>query len=152
ARRLGDRAAPPVHLFVAAHVAPHLHGDVPATHLLPRDELVARLGAMGGTPSAVLDNTALMDHFLPIVRADLGLCADYVYDPTAGRFLTIPISAFGATSDPEVPVCAIGPWADLTRGPFRLRLIPGNHFFAARAPEQLMRAIEHDLASRVPCG
>jgi medium-chain acyl-[acyl-carrier-protein] hydrolase len=140
-RRQHDLA--PVHLFVSGRHAPQLPDQAPRLHHLPESEFLTQLRRLNGTPEAVLQDTELMQFFLPILRADFAVCETYTY--TAKPPLTCPISAFGGWQDPRVCYDELAAWREQTRGAFMQRMLPGDHFFLHSAQEQLLRALAQDL-------
>ena len=74
------RTAPAVEpraLFVSAHPAPQSRLRRCDWHALPRDELIAELKALDGTPPEVFENDNLVDLMLPMLRGDLELIETY---------------------------------------------------------------------------
>ena len=57
----------------------------------------------------------------------------WTYRHRPGPLLGCPITAFGGIDDGDVPRARLEPWAEVTRGPFRLRMLPGGHFFLHEA-------------------
>lgn len=135
--------APPIHLFLAGYGAAHLYHPTSRLHVLPRHELIATLKRDGGTPQVVLDHPELLDRFIPTLRADMALCANYLYEH--GNLIDTPISVFGGTEDPEVAPDDLAAWSELTTSTFRLRMLPGNHFFPTTARRDLLEAVQSDL-------
>jgi medium-chain acyl-[acyl-carrier-protein] hydrolase len=145
ARRLRRLGAPePRHLFVSGRRAPQLPIREEVLHTLPDAALKEELRRFNGTPDAALQHEELMALVLPVLRADLAIHETYVHrvEPPLG----MPISAFGGEGDPEVPEANLAAWKEQTTKAFRLRLLPGDHFYlqAGRAP--LLAAITEDLA------
>jgi surfactin synthase thioesterase subunit len=133
-RRLAAHGRRPVHLFVAASPADRFPGWGRGLHLRPRDELVAELRRLGGTPPRVLEDERLVDLFLPMVRADLQLAVEY--DVSPGAPLDCPLTAFAGTLDPDITVLDVAGWQRHTHGRFRLvPLLAGHHFMRERAAE-----------------
>lgn len=128
ARRRRDAGHPePVHLFVSAHSAPQLPWEDEPLHDMPSDRFRERLRELQGTPAEVLDHPELMELVEPMLRADFQLNETYLHRP--GEPLTTPVTAFGGLEDEDVPASQLAPWAELTRGPFQLRMLRGGHFF-----------------------
>jgi medium-chain acyl-[acyl-carrier-protein] hydrolase len=135
ARRLRTQADPaPTRLFVSAHGAPELRARGPRLHRLSDAKLMLKLRHLNGTPGEVLANVELMRLLLPALRADCTLCETYRYAP--GEPLACGIAALGGSRDPAVAVSELAAWRRHTRGPFELRLFPGDHFYlhSGRAP------------------
>ncbi len=117
----------PGHMFVSGRSAPQLERTHAPLYNLPKDELMAELQQLEGTPREVLDHPELMDLMLPILRADFSICDTYEYTEEAP--LGCPITAFGGLQDVDVSRRRIEPWREQTSSTFTLRMVPGNHFF-----------------------
>jgi medium-chain acyl-[acyl-carrier-protein] hydrolase len=135
----------PRRLFVSAHRAPHLPRSGVPFHVLPDAAFVEHVRRLGGTPAEVFEQPALRRLVVSLLRADLALCETYVYRAEAP--LTCPIVACGAVQDRLVRPPELAAWRRHTRGPFALRLFPGDHFFVRGAAAPLLRAIAADLTS-----
>lgn len=133
----------PVLLAVAGRQAPQLPPLQPPFFDLPRDAFVERLRELQGTPPEVLAHEDLMEVLMPLLRADLEL--NDTYRPPLGEPLDVAVSAFGGDADPHVGRDAIGAWQQTTRGPFRLHVLSGDHFFLRTAAEPLLAALAADL-------
>lgn len=138
-------APPPAALFVAAHRAPQLPDRREPLHGLPDARFTAELARLKGTPSDILTNPELMQIYLPILKADFMLSETYQYatGPRHGR----PIIAFGGRDDAEVSEEEISAWCEQTTGRFRLRMLPGDHFFIHSSATELLTAISGELAA-----
>src|SRR5262245_32228554 len=114
------------HLFASGRHAPHVKNPPPALSRLPRDELIKELHELNGTPPDVLDHPDLMELMLPLLRADFALGDTYTF--TERPLLSCPITVMGGLRD-FTPRTELQAWAELTSGPFSLRMFPGDHFF-----------------------
>ncbi|XXT18880.1 alpha/beta fold hydrolase [Sorangium sp. So ce429] len=141
-RRIGGPQ--PALLFVSGKPGPMLPPSWPSLHDAPDDELLQKLSQIDGTPLAVLNEPTWMKLMLPTFRADLEALATYVYRPE--QPLGCPISAFGGLSDGIATEPDLRAWREVTGGGFRLRMLPGGHFFLVSSREQLLAAIDEDLA------
>jgi medium-chain acyl-[acyl-carrier-protein] hydrolase len=139
--------ADPLALFLAGYGAPHVYRGGVRLDLMPPQEVRDHLRETGAAPAAVLENRELIDFFVPIIQADVAMCAGYVHD--RGALLRSPISAFGGRDDAGVPLAALRGWADLTTAEFRLRMLDGGHYFPTSARCELLRALTRDLAGRL---
>lgn len=145
-RRRGAR--PPVHLLVAARAAPQLPRDQPLLHTLPSDKLVAEVvRRYDGIPAAVRQEPALLQLLLPVLRADLQLLETYEY--AEGEPLECPLSVFGGQQDGTVQPAQLEGWRAQTSEAFRLRLLPGNHFFLNTSRTALLQGIADDLRAQL---
>jgi len=144
ARLLRQHGGPqPVGLFISADRAPQLSNPNALIHALPKDEFIAELRRLNGTPESVLQCAELMKLLLPLLRADLTLIETYVYQPQAP--LDCPISAVGGLQDPEASREELETWREQTLGSFTLRMFPGDHFFLASSKEAVLAALSQDL-------
>jgi medium-chain acyl-[acyl-carrier-protein] hydrolase len=142
-RRLGGG---PRWIFVAASMAPQLRSRSKAMHELPEAEFIQEMnGRYNGIPAVVLESPELMRLFLPVLRADLAVLETYEYEPEPP--LECGISVFGGLDDGEVSREELSAWSQQTRGPFRLRMFEGDHFFLNGRREQVLRAVAEDLGT-----
>ena len=140
ARVLTARDNPrPLHLFVSGHRGPHLPRRRPSLHTRCDAELLVALQLFGGSPASVLANPDLMRLLLPIIRADLAMAESYEHQ--AGEPLACPVTAFGGESDPEANQDELAAWSHQTTGRFRMRLLPGDHFYLQQ-PQQEKALLE----------
>lgn len=127
-RRLRRAGRPlPARLFVAGRRAPHLPSRRPRLHALPREQLLAELRSLNGTPPEVLAHEELMDLLLPILRADFSLDATHVYLPEPP--LERPITAFWGDADPLADEAQTRAWSEHTTAGLSLHGFAGDHFF-----------------------
>ncbi|MGL6096631.1 MAG: thioesterase II family protein, partial [Fimbriiglobus sp.] len=136
---------PPAHLFAAARPAPQYGSPGPRMAGLTDAEFVAELTRRwNGIPAAVLNDPGLLEYFLPILRADVGLLEGYVYRP--GPPLPCGITALGGITDDSVPRESLLPWRDLGLGDFAVRMLPGDHFFVQSARAEVLAVVRAALA------
>ncbi len=133
----------PVHLFVSGRRAPQIPDSAPPIHMLPEPQFLEQLRRLNGTPQAVLENTELMQFFLPILRADFTVLETYSY--TAESPLDCPITTFGGCEDREVSWDELQSWQVQTSTSFSLHLFPGNHFFLHSAELLLLQTLSEKL-------
>jgi surfactin synthase thioesterase subunit len=81
---------------------------------------------------------------LPCLRADFTAFETYEY--RAESPLDIPISAFGGDADNYVRTHEVAGWREQTTGRFRMRVIPGNHFFLQTERDRVLAAVTDDLS------
>ena len=133
-RAEGD--AEPALLVVSGYRAPHLPDVDEPVHTLDDRGLRARLGEMAGTPAEVLQDDALCELILPIVRADFEVCETYAYEPAAP--LDMPIVVYRGEDDHRVPERAAQQWSEHTTRSCTVRSFPGDHFFVRSARAQVL--------------
>jgi surfactin synthase thioesterase subunit len=133
----------PSRLFVSGYRAPHLPDREPPIHHLPGAEFVEELRLLAGTPGEVLENPELRQLLLPALRADFAMCETYEYVPE-GPF-ECPIVAFGGQDDRKVSGEELSGWREHTHSAFRLRMLPGGHFFLHSARAALLEDVAQEL-------
>ncbi len=134
----------PLHIFVSGRRAPQLPAREEPIHDLPEPEFFEKLRELNGTPEEVLQHAELMKLLLPVLRADFAV--NETYEFTEEEPFDFGISAFGGLGDEEVTKEDVDLWRLHTRGRFRLRMLPGDHFFLHGSKDLLTEAIARDLA------
>jgi medium-chain acyl-[acyl-carrier-protein] hydrolase len=146
ARRLREEAAGQlIHFFAAGRRAPCLPNSDPPKHDLPDAEFLAELHRLKGTPKPALDNPELMQLMLPVLRADFAACETYTF--VRQPPLNCPLTVIGGLQDEDVGRPYLDAWAELTSGPFSLRMLPGDHFFIHTSVQLLLQILYHELHS-----
>jgi medium-chain acyl-[acyl-carrier-protein] hydrolase len=133
----------PGYLFVSGCAAPHIEDPDPPISGLSDVMFIEELRRLNGTPDVVLQNTALMELLLPMLRADFALYETYHY--TADMRLSCPISAFGGLDDRQISIDHIAQWSEYSLEQFTIRMFPGDHFFVHSAQRSVLDAIASDL-------
>jgi surfactin synthase thioesterase subunit len=142
ARKLQPRGWSPEVLFLSGEPAPHLPAVwTKPEHELDDDTLVRELVARGVLPDAV--DRELLSESLPVLRADLRICASYRF--SKGPRLHCPIAAFCGASDPLASKEQVSAWAAHTRGDFSIRTLPGGHHFIRSARRILLSHVAYHL-------
>lgn len=144
-RELERRGAEmPFLLMPSARRAPHIPVQPEGIHELPDDVFVARLNARyQAIPSAVLSEPELMALFTPMLKADFRMLETYRYEDAAP--LRVPMTAFSGTGDAGETTALVWKWRELTRGPFKLHVIEGGHFFVSESRGALLPAITNAI-------
>ncbi|MFD5653609.1 thioesterase II family protein [Streptomyces sp. NPDC127039] len=121
------------HLFASGARAPQLHvPDAAAAAAWDEAAVVRTLTELGGTDPELLDNPAFLDLVVPYIGADFRMLSAYGRGPA--RPLCCPVTALVGTEDPRVTEEQTAAWREVTRGPFRLRTLPGGHFYLEQDP------------------
>jgi medium-chain acyl-[acyl-carrier-protein] hydrolase len=148
ARRLQrDRAPMPAQLFLSGRSAPHIPDVDKRTFDLPEPEFIEELRRLNGTPKEVLEHPELMLLMIPLLRADFSVCQTYQYEK--GPPLDCPITIFGGLQDHEVPREHLEGWREHTSSTFKLRMLPGDHFFLNSAQALLLKTLSQELAALI---
>ena len=130
-------------LCVSGRRAPQIPSNKPTTYDLPRDEFIAELRRIDGTPSEVLEHQELMELMIPLLRADFELIETYKYDE--GAPLGCPIAAYAGRSDDEATEELMSGWRSQTASGFSLEVVPGDHFFLRASQTRLLRLLSQRL-------
>ena len=138
-----DQGIQPTHLFVSGCCCPQEVGDHYREDLKEEVEIKDTLRRYAGTPPEVLEHPELMGVFEPIIRADFAVCRSYFYSPEPP--LDCPVSVFGGLEDPDVGRECLQGWGDQTTRSFRVRMVPGGHFFLNSAESLVVESIARDL-------
>ncbi|KAB8190924.1 thioesterase [Nonomuraea phyllanthi] len=118
---------PPVHLFVSGSDAPHLtYEDGPPVGGMSRDEVVALLRRLGGTPEWLLADPEALAMILPAVQADFTVKETYVYRDEPP--LDVPISALLSSADPRISPAKSAGWRAQTSVRYVAHPFDGGHF------------------------
>ncbi|MFD2645655.1 thioesterase II family protein [Pseudomonas japonica] len=126
-RQLQARGYPlPKALIISGRRAPHIRVQ-DLLHRLPDRQLVEALQAFDGIPAPLLERPDVLNHFLPIIRADLE--ALETWQPGSGEKLRCDLYLFGGTHDPLAPTADLVAWRAHVEGSTRINLFPGGHFY-----------------------
>ena len=146
ARRLRAAGAPqPCALFVSGAPGPRLTRDREPLYDAPTEKIVAWLDGLGGLPEELRAEPALLECFLPLIRADFALVDTYRY--RAQELLECPVVAFAGSDDEAVPLTRVAVWAEETAGRFEYHVLPGGHFFPRTARSALLDRVHGTLAA-----
>ncbi|MFF1699323.1 thioesterase II family protein [Streptomyces sp. NPDC058257] len=147
-RRIVDQGLPsPVWVGVSAQPAPRSAERVSEDREELSDaELRTRLRQMGGTPDEVLDDADLWSMFAPIIRADLGMAANWRPATDAGP-LPVALSAYAGGDDHSASPLLMKGWEEHTEHFLGLRVFDGGHFYFADDPRPLLRQITQDATT-----
>jgi surfactin synthase thioesterase subunit len=137
ARRLEAVGDDVDHLMVSGRPAPNRIRET-ANHRLSDDALWAEIGRLGGTPAELLEHEELRAYILPSLRNDYRLAETHRLTP--GPLLRCPVTAMTGNADSEVTLDEARSWSQVTTGPFRLLIFPGDHFYLSARPPDIVRA------------
>ncbi|MBF2004926.1 MAG: thioesterase [Chlorogloeopsis fritschii C42_A2020_084] len=133
----------PNYLFISGRCAPQVPNSEPPIHNLPEQEFLEELRRFNGTPTSVLENSELMQLFLPILRADFAVLETYVYAEQPP--LNYPITVCGGLQDQEVSYDQLLAWQEQTCNSFSVHMLPGDHFFVHSSQQQLLEIISRTM-------
>jgi medium-chain acyl-[acyl-carrier-protein] hydrolase len=146
ARRLRDKGdiQQPVRLLVAGRAAPQLHHPYRKTYDLPDPEFIDVLQRYGGTDARILNDPEALRFFLPAIRADLAVNAEYVY--TEAPPLRLPITAVRGRQDPVCRFEELQAWQAQTEMPLDMHEWDGAHFFYRQSLHRLLAVFSATLS------
>ena len=148
-RLVRDGQRLPVLLAVGGHEAPHLPRWQPPIHQLPRQEFIASLRELGGTPDVVFETPELLDLLIPTLRADLRLVETYGHDAIGP--LPVPIATYVGAGDDTLASAGLAAWDELSTAATMHHSFAGGHFFLSTSGRELLSAIVSDAEQlRVP--
>ncbi|MGW8952652.1 thioesterase II family protein [Streptomyces sp. NPDC055709] len=132
ARALEARDCQVDRLIVSGARAPQLMAA--GSPKVPRGEqaVIETVTELGGTDPELLRDPDFRELLLPAITADFEMLGAYVQTDRAP--LECAVTALVADADPRVTVAEAAAWRESTRGPFRLRTVPGGHFYLASDP------------------
>ena len=142
-----ERAPAPAQLFLSARSAPHLPDTDQRTFDLPEAEFIDELRRLNGTPREVLEHPELMQLMIPMLRADFSVCQTYEYEKEPP--LDSPFTIFGGLDDDEVPRANLEAWREHSSSTFKLRMLPGGHFFLNSEQALLLNILSQELAALI---
>ncbi|MFI7325114.1 thioesterase II family protein [Streptomyces rubiginosohelvolus] len=133
------------HLFVSGSPAPHNARTERATGL-PDEEFLAGVQRFAGYRHAAFDDPDMVEVLLPILRADVEMHENY--RASSAEPLSVPVTALRGERDELVSREQAEQWAEVTRGPFAYKELPGGHMYLADEAERVLRTI----AGSLECG
>jgi pyochelin biosynthetic protein PchC len=87
-----------------------------------------------------------MKFFTPALRFDLGLLERYRH-VQADQVIDVPITAICGTDDRAVDLADMQRWETMTSAAFRLRSMPGDHFFPLERMAEILAAATWDTVA-----
>jgi medium-chain acyl-[acyl-carrier-protein] hydrolase len=94
---------------------------------------------------AVLENTELMELFLPVLRADFTAIETYVYTPKPR--LNSAITVLGGLQDFEIACDDLEAWREQTNANFSMQMFQGDHFFINSNQTTLLQFLNRELSA-----
>ncbi|MFC5861904.1 thioesterase II family protein [Acidicapsa dinghuensis] len=124
-------------LFLSGRCAPQTPPISSPLHNKPDEEFLSELNERyRGIPDEVLSNPELLEFYLPILRADIGVIESYRYQEQEP--LSIPITVFAGADDTSISWNEIMDWKLHTSARFQTQILPGGHFYPHNSLLQAM--------------
>ncbi len=105
--------------------------------------VVAEVGALGGTEAALLADKEVLRMAMPAMRADYRAIESYAGDPD--RCVSCPVTVLIGDRDPKLDEASAGAWQRHTTAPFRLKVLPGGHFYLVERHAEVEAEIRAEL-------
>jgi medium-chain acyl-[acyl-carrier-protein] hydrolase len=145
-QELAAKGRPPSLLVVSGQAAPHAYHVRWPVRNLSNQELIEYLGELDGIEAELLANPALLEFYLPVVRADFAACETYRYVQRPP--LTAHLIVLGGAADPVAPPAELGRWSELTSDETVIRIFQGGHFFVFEHLATVLSMISDTLLSK----
>lgn len=130
----------PVHVFVSGRRAPQIPELDSTLHHLDDTSFVREIvQRYNGIPKVILEDSELVQLFLPTLRADLEVIETYTY--AEEEPLACALTAFAGITDQRVGRDELEAWRVQTRHAFAVRQFPGDHFYLQNERASLISAI-----------
>lgn len=117
-------------------------------HLSSDAGLLAEIRMLNGTDSAVFDDEEILRIALPAIRGDYEAIETYSYVPD--RMLSYPITVLTGDSDPRTTFEEASEWRSVTKGPFRIKVFSGGHFYLVQNASAVNDEIAADIEQLMP--
>ncbi|MGA8428650.1 MAG: alpha/beta fold hydrolase [Candidatus Sulfotelmatobacter sp.] len=140
----------PLCLFASGASAPQTPRRSVSRHLLSDADLGVELRVLGGTPEDVLQDSGMMELFLPAIRADFAIGETYEY--AQSNLLDCPIFVLHGDEDPETSRDEALAWRACTSSAFRIDTFHGGHFFLHAAKKSIVTLIKRELSALTQAG
>lgn len=135
----------PKHLFISGRAAPHICKER-QIHQLPDQQFLEEIKKFGGTPQELLENTELLELFLPILRADFKIIESYRYQGENNP-LNCNITVLGGRND-DIGLTELAAWQHYTHKEFQMLMFEGGHFFLINQVEKIAEIINDSLTKK----
>lgn len=128
--QLSDGPAPAL-VVVSSTEGPPVRNVRDPLHLLPREELLARVVGYGGMAPQVLADPDLMTMVAQVMRADYRVVERLQYSP--GPPLTTPIAVLGGRQDQFISEQSLRAWAAETTAGISVHMLDAPHYLLQHA-------------------
>ncbi|MFA0961378.1 thioesterase II family protein [Roseivirga sp. BDSF3-8] len=147
-RKINDLNKPmPQHVFLTGTCGPAADRETKIRSTMPKDEFIAEVKNMGGSPDEILNDDQLMEFFEPILRGDFRILESYNHIPQEP--LEVPFTVvIGA--DEEVTEKEGKAWGQEFSTPLDFHIMPGNHFFIFDQYKDVLRLLARRLSALQP--
>ncbi len=132
-----------LHVVVSGNPAPQIRSFDTILHDLPDDRLMEELRQLRGTPEEILQNSELLELFMPVLRADFAIAETH-------RFVSHPplacdLTLFGGRDDHHISRDDLLAWGEIFEGSVDLQTFPGGHFFINESKAYVLAALKQRI-------
>jgi len=136
--------------FVSASRPPHIGYSNLQLSQQPKDILIKRIIGEGGIDTQILNRDAVINLFLPILRADYALAENYQCAvPTEA--MAEQLVCFTGTDDTLVQDIHVQHWANYAKYEFTKKLLPGSHIFVNTQAQEICKNIYETVDALLTC-
>ncbi|QWU16642.1 Surfactin synthase thioesterase subunit [Paenibacillus sophorae] len=136
----------PIHIFFSGREAPHtnLFGSSKG-HInhLPDNQFLEELKKYNGLTEEFLNNSELIELFMPIIRADFFIVENYQYKPDREK-LNCSITILNGSQD-YITKAGVQAWEKYTKCTCDVVNFEGSHFFVEQNLDKVIDLIQHRL-------
>ncbi|MEV7189640.1 alpha/beta fold hydrolase [Kitasatospora sp. NPDC093102] len=143
ALRLQERGCPPAALCVSGRRPTHALAGRPVIFGTD-EEIIAHVVSFDARSAEIFEDAGLREIVLPAVRADYRLVDGFDGGPRP--LLDCPVYGYAGDQDTQVTPDQMRRWAELTRGAFRILVLPGGHFYLRPEEAALLADLSGVLA------
>lgn len=133
----------PLHIFLAAKEPVHMNQNATKYHQSTDDEFLQILKTTGGFPEEISQSQELLNHYLPIIRADYK--AIETYSPVLDGIVFDSFLTALVGSEDEVSEQEMLEWAAYSTKRFKCFVFKGGHFFIRNKYKGIIRLISTSL-------
>ncbi|MEV6365246.1 thioesterase II family protein [Nocardia asteroides] len=146
--RLAENGCRPAALIVSGRRAPN-RVRAEAIHARTDEEILAEVGALGGTDPIMFSDPEMRQVILTTLRADYTAVENYLY--IEREPLQMPIAAHIGLDDPRVTIDEARDWAQHTTGHFDIQTYSGGHFYLNEQASALIANLRRTLRVAQNC-
>ncbi|WP_369217241.1 thioesterase II family protein [Streptomyces flavofungini] len=128
---------------------PPFGGELPL-HLMTSTGLRDALAAMGGLPTAILEDDTIWQLYEPRLRADFKLVETWRPRPADRSRIPVPCSLFGGESDHVVTRDQLLAWNQGMDHPLGEHFFPGAHFYFDQQAPLIAAQITEEIDTAAP--
>lgn len=132
-------------IVVSACRAPDDPESEPPIHHLPENLFLSELIKFDGIPNEVVQDKELLDFVVPIIRADISILENHVWQDLDEK-IAVPIVAYGGGED-SISQYSMDRWRLKTSSTFRNRSFSGGHFFLKDSEAEVVKSLAFDLGN-----